>query len=283
MKLTPRRLTAFVVAIFVVAIGANAQKLKPEEVVAKHLDSIADAEKRTALKTFISVGDVRVTNITRKLPPSVGRVVLASAANKSFVGMNLNSNDNPSEKIVFNGKDVRIDFTLPGARSILGNLLQSNQRMVEDGLFSGALSTNWAMMQLASRNAKISSEGSKKINGVETYAVKYSPKGGSDYDITMYFEASTFRHIRTEYKRTASAAMGITIDQSARQSETRIRITEDYSDFKAVDGYTFPHKYKMLYSIAGQNGTTEVSWEFDLLEFAVNRPMDDATFAIDAK
>ena len=74
--------------------------------------------------------------------------------------------------------------------------------------------------------------------------------------------------------------MGVTIDQSARQSETRIRVTEDYSDFKSVDGYMLPHKYKMLYSISGQNGTNEVTWEFDLLEFAVNRPMDDATFVI---
>lgn len=265
--------------LFGVAV-VSAQKLTPEELTAKHLDSIGNAEKRTAFKTFITVGDVRVTNITRKLQPTVGRVVLASSGSRSFVGMSLNSNDNPSEKIIFDGKNSRVDFTLPGTRSLLGNLFQSNIRMIEDGLYGGVLSTNWALLQSSTRSPKLSYSGTKKIDGVETHVMKYTPKGGSDFDIAMYFDASTFRHLRTEYKRTSSAAMGVTIDQSARQSETRIRVTEDYSDFKSVDGYMLPHKYKMLYSISGQNGTNEVTWEFDLLEFAVNRPMDDATFVI---
>lgn len=259
---------------------ADAQKLTSEELTAKHLDSIANAERLAELKTFITVGDVRITNITRKLQPTAGRVVLASSGTRSFVGMSLNSNDNPSEKIVFDGKNSRVDFTLPGTRSLLGNLLQSNIRMIEDGLYGGVLSTNWALMQASTRSPKLSYGGKKKIDGVEMHVLKYTPKGGSDFDISMYFDASTFRHLRTEYKRTSSAAMGVTIDQSARQSETRIRVTEDFSDFRSVDGYTLPHKYKMLYSISGQNGTNEVTWEFDLLEFAVNRPMDDATFVI---
>lgn len=273
-----------VLGIFLVsAVSSQAQKLKPEEVLSKHLDSIAAAEKRAALTSFIATGEVRVTNITRKTPPSVGRVVLASKGTQSFIGMSLNANDNPKEMFVFDGKRTRIDFTIPGQRSILGSLLQSNSMMIEHGLYTGALSTNWSMLNTATRNPKISYGGLKKIDGVEAHTLKYMPKGGADLEVTMYFEPTNFRHIRTEYRRTASASLGVTIDQSARQSETRIRITEDYSDFKAVDGFTLPHKYKMMYSISGQNGTTEVQWEFDIADIAFNRPMEDATFSTDQK
>jgi hypothetical protein len=273
-----------VFGIFLASVtSAQAQKLKPEDVLAKHLDSIATAEKRAELKSFVATGEVRLKNITRKNPPSVGRVVLASRGNQSFVGMSLNSNDNPVEMIVFDGKRTRVDYTLPGQRSLLGSFLQSNSMMIEHGLYTGALSTNWSMFHTSGRNPKLSYGGTKKIDGTEAHTIKYMPKGGSDFEVTMFFDSSNFRHIRTEYKRTASASLGITIDQSARQLETRFRIVEDYSDFKESEGYTLPHKYKMMYSISGQNGTTEVEWEFDIADVAFNRPMEDATFSADQK
>ena len=98
----------------------------------------------------------------------------------------------------------------------------------------------------------------------------------------MYFDAQTFQHVRTEYKRTASAAMGRTIDESARHQETRMKVTEDYSDFKEVQGgLTLPTKYIIHYSVSGENGTTEISWTANLSEFAPNQRLDPGTFAID--
>ncbi|MDM7923212.1 MAG: hypothetical protein QUS14_13005 [Pyrinomonadaceae bacterium] len=262
------------------ALSAFGQKLKPEEILAKHLDSIAAAEKRAATTSIIGLGEARVTNITRKSVPTVGRIVMASAGTKSFVGMNFESNDNPRENIVFNGEKTRVDFTLPGARSMLGTLLQSSPMMIEQGLYTGSMSTNWGLLHAEGRKMKLSSGGTKKIDGVETHVLKVSPKGGGDYDIVMFFDAATFRHLRTEYKRTASAQIGVNPNQSSGFIETRIKITEDYSDFKAVDGYTLPHKYKMTYSISGQNGTTEVEWKFDMTEFKLNQQLADDSFAV---
>lgn len=41
-----------------------------------------------------------------------------------------------------------------------------------------------------------------------------------------------------------------------------------------------PTKYKMLYSFQGTNGTKEVSWTYDISEFAINQPLDPGTFAV---
>lgn len=41
-----------------------------------------------------------------------------------------------------------------------------------------------------------------------------------------------------------------------------------------------PHTYKLLYSVSGQSGTTEIEWNFELNEFAFNQNLDEATFAV---
>jgi hypothetical protein len=263
--------------------AALAQKLTSDDVISRHVDSVASRDVRAGLKTLIAVGDVRVTNVTRKTPPAVGRVVVASAGNRSFFGMNLNANDNPLEQIVFDGKRTKVAFTLPGTRSLLGNLLQSNSMMIEEGLLLGTLSTNWALTMIDGRRPKLSYDGQKKVGGIDTHVIRYSPRGGADFNVEMYFDQSNFRHVRTEYRRTASASIGRTIDESARQNETRIRVTEDFSDFRAIQNVTLPTKYRLIYSITGQNGTNEISWEFDLLEFGINTALDEKTFIVDSK
>ncbi|MEO8072958.1 MAG: hypothetical protein ABI686_06895, partial [Acidobacteriota bacterium] len=85
-----------------------------------------------------------------------------------------------------------------------------------------------------------------------------------------------------EYKRTSSAGIGTTPDQSSRFSESRFKLTEDFSDFKTENGLTLPHNYRLNYSITGQNGTTEIQWSFIFNEFAFNQKLADGTFDAEA-
>jgi outer membrane lipoprotein-sorting protein len=264
-------------ALLVVAPFANGQKLKAEEIIAKHLDSIGTAEKRASLKTFIAVGEVRVEFITQKNQPASGRLVVASDGSKSFLGMSLNDAKYPHEKVIFDGNKTAVALVYAGNRSVLGNFIQSNSSIVSSGIFGGTLSNTWILLSPDQRKAKVSTSGSKKIDGRDAYGIDINPKGGGDLEITLYFDKETFRHVRTEYSRTSSAAMGRTIDESARQSETRIKVTEDFSDFKDYQGIMVPNKYRILYSIAGSS-TTEVSWTADLAEFAINQALDASTF-----
>lgn len=277
-----KRALLTILAVAIIAGAAHAQKLKPEEIVAKNLDSIAPIDVRAAFKTFIAVGEVTVNYVTQKNPSASGRVVLASAGDRSFIGYSLNASDYPSERIVFDGNKTSVDFVRPGNRSTLGNFIISNGALVSNGLFGGVLSTNWAMMKTEARRPKLSSQGTKKIDGREVYALGYSPRGGGDLDITLFFDKETFRHVRTEYTRTSSASIGRTIDESARQSETRFKIVENFADFRNVKGLVMPHTYSLQYLVTGANGTTEIVWNYVLTEFAVNQPIEDATFAVRA-
>ncbi len=266
--------------LVLISVSAFSQKLKPEEILAKHLDSIATSEIRSANKNRIIVGDADIRFITPKNIPVIGRLVLASSKEKNFFGIVSNSINYPSEKFSFDGKKSKVGFVKDGRRSVLGNFVVSNTVSLEESLLGGALSTSWALLNWDSKKVKLTSEGTKKIDGKEAYAIGYGAK--SDFDITLYFDKETFRHIRTEYKRTSSAGIGNDPTQSSRFNETRFKITEDFSDFKNEKGLTLPHKYRINYSIIGQNGTTEIQWDFILNEFAFNQNLADGTFDADA-
>lgn len=269
----------FLIAFVMVAPAISAQKLTAEEIIAKHLDSIATAEKRASVKTVIASGEVKFESIAPKNQPAAGRIVLASEGSKSMFGMQLNAADYPRELVIFDGSKANIAMVRAGNRSVLGNFLQSNSSVVSQGLLAGTLGTSWNLLTAADRGAKISTSGTKKIEGRETYILRVTPKGGSDLDIKMYFDQETFRHVRTEYGRTSSASIGRTIDESARQSETKIRVIEDFSDHQPHDGMTFPRKYKLHYSTTGQN-TTEIVWTAVFTEFALNQAFDPSTFSV---
>lgn len=267
-------------SLFVTSPSLNGQtKLKPEEIVAKHLASIAPPEKLASIKSLIAVGEVRVEYLTQKNQPASGRIVIASEGDKMFFGMQLNAADYPQEKVIFDGNKVDVAAVRAGTRSVFGNFLQSNSSIISQGILAGVYTTSWPFLG-TERGYKISSGGTKKIDEKDAYAIKFSPKGSSDVDITMYFNEQTFQHVRTEYKRTSSASMGRTIDESARQHETRLKVTEDFSDYRVFEGINVPSKYRIHYSISGQNGTTEISWTASFSEFALNQPLDPGTFAI---
>lgn len=266
-----------------VASTAMAQKLKPEEIVAKHLESIGTAEVRAGVKSQMTIGDVVVTFVSQKNQTAQGRVVMASAGNKNFMGLQLNAADYPGDKFTFDGSKSKIARLENGGRSYLTDFVTANQSTVKESLLGGVLALSWALNDVAGKKVKVSGGGLKKVDGKEHYVLDYSPRGGSDVNITLFFEKDTFRHVRTEYKRTSSAGIGTSPNQSSGFDETRIKVIEVYGDFRAEKGLMLPHTYKFTYSEIGQRGTREVEWAYTLNEFAFNQPMDDKTFDVDAK
>src|SRR6185436_3348660 len=104
-------LPAILVSFLIAAPFVNGQeKLKAEEVIQKHLLSIAPADKLSSIKSLIAVGEVRVEYLTQKNQPATGRIVVASEGNKMFFGMQLNATDYPQEKVIFDGSKVDVSL-----------------------------------------------------------------------------------------------------------------------------------------------------------------------------
>lgn len=273
-------LSALVLTLLSVSM-VSAQKLKAEDVITKHLESIGTAEARVAAKNIIAVGPGTSKFLSSADLQATGRIVLASEGVKLFLGINLESPSNrfADELYTFDGKSGSAATPRQGKRSPLGEFVQSNRMTIEQGILGGTLSTGWVMANVASNKGKVSLEGEKKIDGKDTYVLGYSKKGGGDVNVSLYFDKETFRHVRTEYNRISSAGIGLRPEDSSKFDETRLSVTEEYSDYRAEGGLTLPHTYRIVYSSSGQRGTLEIEWKFTLNEFAFNQKLDANTFS----
>ncbi len=286
-------LLSLVAAVVASSPPASAQeKLKPEEIVAKHLEAVGATEARAAVKNRVALGTVVATFRSPSPGSTAGRMVMASEGDKHLLGMVFdNTPDYPQEKFGFDGKDVSVSYVRPGRRSMLGEVFQAHRSLIKHGIIGGTLSSAWPLFAASDKRGKIESSGIKKVGERQAYALKYLPRGGSDMEIVLYFDTETFQHLRTEYTRTIAAQMarggvgapgrdGIGA-ASAGQRESRYRMLEDFSDFRKEGALTLPHKYKLTLEISMQNGSYKADWEASLLQFSFNEQIDPNSFDVD--
>jgi hypothetical protein len=270
------------VCLFLFSLSVTAQKMKAEVVVAKNLDSIGTSESRLKIKNTAIIGTVNFSQGSGQNVPSIGEFAFASEGSKRLFGMAFNVEIYPFEKISYDEKKVKVAFGRPGIRSALGEYLSRYPEIIKEGLLSGVLSNNWALAVLTTNKGKIEFKDGKKVNGKEAYMLDYSPKKGSGVAIKLYFDATTFQHLRTEYQSTLSAQMGSNPNLSASQIETREVLTEDFADFKNENGLMLPHSYKISLAISGKT-SREYNYDLKLTDFYINQQLDANTFDIEAK
>lgn len=259
-------------------------KLTAQEIIVKHLDSIGPAAARSKVTTRQVTG---VCQFSAKLASGAissigGPAVFASDGSKSLIAAAFDNPTYPKETLAYDGNKFTTGYVKPGQRTSLGDFMISNKASFKEGLAAGTLSSAWPFWDLSSHDSRLETGGVKKINGRDAYVIKYSPKKGSDFAIRIYFDAETFQHVRTEYDRLLSALNnGGGVDAQSQQRETRYLMIEEFSDYKAEQGLTLPHTYKLEISIDGQGGTTRQTWLFNLNAFTFNEKIDPTAFNLE--
>ena len=275
--------TLLAVALFNVStvFGQGKDKLTPEALLESHLASIGTAEARQRLKSMTIVGTTVAVFKGRGEGRAEGIAVLASQGDKYMIGMKFNTPDYPHEKMGYDGSNFTVGFVRPGTYSVLGQFLRINERTFRSGLLGGVLSTSWELGGSEASRGKLKPKGKAKIEDTQVLKFAFEPKKGTDLDISMYFDPTTFRHLRTEYRRVIAAKQGLTVDTSSQQSETRYRLTEDFADFRGENGLTLPHKYVLSLEILSGSGTTSYTWTVDLQQFRFDQELDTSEFRMD--
>ena len=257
------------------------ESIKPEELLQKHLDSIGTSEARNAAKSRVLQGTAVYRLITGGSGAITGKSVMVSEADKFQLLLKVNAIKYHGEKFVRNGGKTFVYGTYDDAtRSEFGSFLRSQDFPLREGLLGGVLSTGWPLLDLNSHGAKLHFDGQKKVNGVDMLAASYHPKKGSDLDVTLYFDPTTFRHVMTLYTTSRAGGIGFGGEQdSARRNEARYRIEERFSDFKTVDGITLPFRYDIRYQLELQNGFTKlVEWDVTADNIQSNISLDPRNF-----
>lgn len=271
---------------FAASIGAAtpADKMKPEELVAKHLASIGTPEALAAAKTRIMVGEVKARlKVSNSIREVSGPAQFASDGNKVLLAMAFNSSNYPYEKAGFDGAKITIAGLPTGGRSPLASFLTSQDAVLKHGLFGGSLSSAW-QLALSGTEGKLSYAGTEKLNGREVHKLKYEPKKGN-LKVNLYFDAETFRHVRSDYQYTVSAYMGGRPQASVGVASptggvSRFQLIEDFSDFKPVGKLVLPHAYglQLVIEATAQN----LEWDIVLSQFVFDQAIDAKSFDVAA-
>ncbi len=273
MKYKSAILISFLAIIFSAPLNA-ANKLKPEELVAKNLDSIGSATAREAAKSRLVRGTAHMQIISGGAGVLDGDIQVSSQGDQERIEFKFPNPNYPGENFSFDGNKVVIGQIRPGVRSKVGTFLDNQTQIVREGLLGGELSTAWPLFNLQTKDPKLSSDGLKKIDGRELYQLGYRPRKGSDVEIRLYFDPETFHHVMTVYQLTIGARMGSSEIANAQQQETRIRLEERFDDFKTENGLTLPTKWTMRFTSEGginsgalSQSTSIVQWDMVLQRF----------------
>ena len=253
-----------------------------KELVARHLESIGTVKARASVTSRIIAGNALV--VFRTPPPgqAAGRAVLASEGSKSLIGMSFPSPVYPREQLGFNGNSFMAAYVTPGVRSFLGNFLMTHALIFKQGLMGGTLSASWPLLDLTARNPRLEYAGLKTVDNRSLHEVKYLAHGGSDLQISLFFDQATFQHVRTEYERVIAAPTGDRAYTNIEEREIRYKMVEEFSDFKNEGGLTLPHSYKIKLLVDSKGGTFLADWEITLIHFTFNERIDPNSFTIGA-
>lgn len=263
-----------------VANIAADDKMEPEQLVAKHLESIGTPEARAAVRSRAMIGTSVATFRIKGISQAQGRVVIASEGMKNLVAMAFHTTEYPAEKIGFDGKSVTANYQRPGEHSVLGDFLLGNKEISREGLLGGSLSAAWPLLDLKAKNPRLKYAGTTKSNDRRVHKLEYMPRGGSDLRIVLLFDAENFRHVRTEYQMQVTGQLGNSPEQSHRQTQSRYSMVEEFSDFKEEKGLTLPHTYKLQLTISKQGASFDADWVSNLSQFIFNGAIETKEFNV---
>ncbi len=256
--------------------GNANQKLAPDELIAKHLESIGPSEARSQAGNMKIKGTCLLTVRQGGTGQVDGEAMMASKGSMNLISMTFNSPDYPYESLKFDGKTFVASQFKPGLRTSLAQFFLTNDVLFKEGIVGGILSASWPLLNLEDKKPKLEYSGVKTIGGKQMHALKYKPRKGSDLKITLFFDPETFRHLRSEYERTiyttdqqriGGGGGALPSASSPRSSSARINAAEEFSDFKLEGGLNLPHVYKFELSIQSEVRPALVDWTFNLTDF----------------
>jgi hypothetical protein len=253
--------TVVTVVVLLAIPALAADKLKPEDVIARHLEAVGPAEARAAARA--AAGSVALGTLASRLSGALaGQFRFESAPGRFSLKMQFPSDRNFQESFVVDDGRADIGFAQPGKRSGLANFLSINSLILSEGLLGGVLNASWPLLALAERGGRVSYDGLKKLDGREVHRLSYrAKKGQGNLDVFLFFEPDTFRHVGSLYKTSQGQPMGSTIESSSQMSDVYFQVEETFSDWKAENGLILPAAWTLHYQMLAR---TNDYWKYEL-------------------
>lgn len=236
-------------------------KLKPEDLVARHVESLGAPDAISSRQSNVVDGTSQVRFLVGGFGTQPGTALFFSKGNQYRLEMVFNNNQYRGENIVFDGRKFAVEFADTTNRSPLGEFLYTHNGLIKEGLLGSVLSTAWPLLSIKERQPRLQYGGLKKLDDREAHELEYRMRrGGGDVKIRLYFEPETYRHIKSVYTLKMSAPIGTSVSDVG-QRETYYQLEETFGGFRSVEGLNLPGSWNIRFSI---DGRMSLLWEWDI-------------------
>ena len=194
--------------------------------------------------------------------------------------MKFSGQDYRGEHFAYDGKDVTVGRYLPGKISLLADFINRYDGIMKEGMLGGALSIGWIFRDYKKIESRLKYKKAK-LEGRQVHALEYHPKGAmGDFKIMFFFDPETFHHIRTEYKLNISSVIGggAAVSIGIERSDSHYLLSEEFADFREIDGMTLPQNYTIGFSSEGGTRTFLAYWTFEAERWIHNTQIDENIF-----
>lgn len=285
MILSSARLQSCVLFLLTISLRVApvwAADVKPEWVVARHLESVGSARARNAIRSRVVQGGSTYRIIVGGSGAIDGKFVFGSEGPLTNFLFKINASSYHGEQFICDGKKTSVAGTWSDkTRSEFGDFVLAQDILLKDNLLGGVWSSGWPFFDLDSHKAKLHVEGIKKVDGRELLAVRYQPKKSTDLSITMFFDPETYRHIKTLYTVEPGRSIEGGEMGQAQQAHKRYRLEETFSEFQTVDELTLPSHYDLRYTLETESGATKaIQWEVRAVKISNNISIDARSFEV---
>lgn len=263
------------------ALAGQDPKLEPDELVARHLESIGPLEAREGRTSSVAEGRAGVSLLIGGAGRIDGAATFICDRGRLSLLMDFGRPEYLHEHFIYDGRRGDTAFMQPGIRSPLGDFLYTYSDILKEGLFGGVLSARWPLLDTPGRKPRLRNRGLERFDDERLYELEYRMRrGGGDLRIRLYFDPSTFRHVSTTYDVSISPNLGATPAQSSRLRTTRLRLVERFGDFRSEGSLTLPMLWELEFSREGTVQGVLWKWRMEYERISHNRELDDSSFTL---
>ncbi len=283
---SPIAVLAFLLPVFTVfeswAVEPGGRnKLAADELVLRHVESLGSGEALARRKTFVMVGTCKHERLVGGKADMAGSAQLVSKGRAVNFLLDFGRGDYNGEQFVTDGRKSTTAFSVPGVRFPLAEFLFSQKAILREGLFGGALTTAWPLINVEEKKPILKLKGTKKIDGRELHQLDYRiRKRGGDARIRMFFSPEDFSHVLTTYSVQITARLGATPEQSAGQRSSRFKLEERFSDFRDFGGLKLPATWVVQFSTQETGSTSLWQWTMKFDQSSENQEVPDSFFHV---
>lgn len=259
---------------------SKSEKLTAAVILAKHQASVGTPDNIAKAKSRVMIGTSIVTSRGGYVGKLSGPAQFASEGNRVVLAMVFNSNEYPYEKVGYDGKDLTFGRHTR-APSLLSNFLRANKVPVKRGLLGGVLNASWPLLS-KQKGVELDYLGEVESDGRRLHKVKFFSSDIEGLTVLLYFDVENFRHLRTEYKFSASGLMTFSPSSTTMAPKSaapdHYSLTENFSDFAKAGDLTLPLTY--VVDVTSKTAQESLTWSVNFAEVYYNEPLDAAAFKV---